>query len=74
MDPIAIARYGLTAASNQFEVAATRIARQPADETIDLGQEIVGLIQAKTAYAANLTVIRFAQDMWDSLLRLQTSR
>jgi hypothetical protein len=30
------------------------------------------MVQAKHAFSANITVIRFAQDMWDSLLQLQT--
>ncbi len=71
MDPIATARYGLMAASNQFEASATRIARLGADENVDLAREVVGMTQARQAYSANLTVIRFASDMWDSLLRLQ---
>ena len=37
----------------------------------DLAQETVGMIQAKTAFSANLSVIGFAQDMWDSLLKIQ---
>lgn len=72
MDPIATARYGLTAASRQFEASATQIARMRADDGVDLGQEVVGMVQAKHAFSANLTVIRFATDMWDALLRLQS--
>jgi hypothetical protein len=30
------------------------------------------MIQAKHAFSANLSVMRFAQDMWKSLLDLQT--
>jgi flagellar basal body rod protein FlgC len=32
----------------------------------------VGLTEAKTAFKANVAVVRFAQDMWDSLLQLQS--
>ncbi|WP_293680284.1 flagellar basal body rod C-terminal domain-containing protein [uncultured Phenylobacterium sp.] len=79
MDPIATARYGLTAASHHFEASATRIANLRSDagpETpgVDLGAEVVNMVQAKHAFSANLTVIRFAQDMWDSLLKLQTGK
>lgn len=71
MDPIATARYGLMAASNRFEASATRIAAMSGDATVDVGQEMVGMLEAKHAFSANLTVIRFASDMWDSLLKLQ---
>jgi flagellar basal body rod protein FlgC len=72
MDPIATARYGLAAASRRFETSATRIAQAPSDGGVDVGDEIVGMIEAKHSFEANLTVVRFAQDMWDSLLRLQS--
>lgn len=71
MDPIDTARYGLMAASNRFEAAATRIVGAPGDASIDLASEFVEVIQAKHAFSANLSVIRFAQDMWDSLIRIQ---
>jgi len=71
MDPIATARYGLLAASRQFETAATRIVSAPADPSVDLGQELVEVIQARQAFSANIGVIRFAQDMWRALLDLQ---
>ena len=74
MDPIATARYGLMAASNRFEASATQIANLRGDPNVDLGAEVVNMVQAKHAFSANLTVIRFAQDMWDSLLKLQTGR
>lgn len=72
MDPIDTARYGLMAATKSFEASAVRIAGMGTDSSVDLGDEMVGMIQAKHAFSANITVIRFAQDMWDSLLRLQT--
>lgn len=73
MDPIATARYGLLAASQRFEASAVNIARMgvEGEEPVDLAQETVGMIQAKTAFSANISVIKFAQDMWDSLLDLQ---
>lgn len=72
MDPISTARYGLMAASRQFESSATQIANMRGDDSVDVCGEIVNMVQAKHAFSANLTVIRFAQDMWDSLLKLQT--
>ena len=72
MDPIDTARYGLMAASNRFEAAATRIVAAPGDASVDLGEQFVEIIQARQAFSANLSVIRFAQDMWDSLIRIQS--
>jgi len=74
MDPISTARYGLMAASRQFETSATKIATMGVEGApdVDLAQETVGMIQAKTAFSANAQVIRFAQDMWDSLLQIQS--
>ncbi len=74
MDPIVTAQYGLMAASRRFEASAVQIANQRSDESVDLGTEVVNMVQAKHAFSANLTVIRFAQEMWDSLLKLQTGR
>jgi len=71
MDPISTARSGLMAASRRFEASAVNIANMRADESVDVGKEIVEMVQAKTAFSANLSVIRFAQDMWESLLQLQ---
>ena len=73
MDPISTARYGLLAASQKFEASATRVARAGVDgANTDLAGEAVGQVEAKTAFKANLSVIRIADSMWDSLLRLQS--
>lgn len=72
MNPIATARYGLLAGSNRFETAAARIASAPSDSSVDLATEFVEMIQAKQSFSASLSVIRYTQDMWDSLLALQT--
>ena len=74
MDPISTARYGLMAASRRFEASAVNVATmgvEGAPDT-DLAKETVDMIQAKTAFSANIQVIKFAQDMWDSLLQLQS--
>ena len=74
MDPIVTAQYGLMAASRRFEASATQIANMRGDPSMDVGAEVVNMVQAKRAFSANLTVIRFAQEMWDSLLKLQTGK
>jgi flagellar basal body rod protein FlgC len=74
MDPISTARYGLMAASRRFETSAVNVATmgvEGAPET-DLAKETVDMIQAKTAFSANVQVIKFADEMWDSLLQLQS--
>ena len=35
-------------------------------------RKMIEMIQAKHAFSANITVVKFAQDMWKSLLDLQT--
>lgn len=71
MDALTHARHGLMAAERRFEASAQRIAAAPADATIDLGHEMVEMIQAKHHFSANLKVIRFADEMWRSLLEIQ---
>lgn len=71
MDALSIARGGLAAAERRFETAASRIAQAPGDETIDMGREMVEMVQAKHHFSANLKVIRFADEMWKSLLEIQ---
>lgn len=73
MDPIATARYGLMAATRRFEASAVQIANLRGDETVDLGHEVVEMVEAKAAFSANISVIKFAQDMWGSLLQLQAN-
>ena len=73
MDPIATARYGLTAATRRFEASAAEIASMGGDETVDVPKAMVEMVQAKAAFSANISVIKFAQDMWDDLLKLQST-
>ena len=74
MDPIAIARGGLLAASARFEASAERTARLGADDTVDPAAEVVEQIEAKHQFAANLGVIRIADEMWRSLIDIQAKR
>ena len=74
MDPISTAQYGLMAASRRFEASAANVATMGVEGApdVDLATETVNMIQAKTAFSANASVIKFAQEMWDSLLQIQT--
>jgi flagellar basal body rod protein FlgC len=72
MDPLATARYGLFAAERRFDAAATEIAQAPANPEADYAAGMVDMIQAKHAFSANLSVVRFADDMWKSLLEIQS--
>ena len=71
MDPIATARYGLMAASRRFETAAVEVSRMGGDEPVDVEGAMVQMIQSKHAFSANLSVISYSQEMWDSLLKIQ---
>jgi flagellar hook protein FlgE len=70
MDPISTARYGMIAATQQLTASANRIAG--GGDAVDYGAEAVGQIEAKQAFKANVGVIKVADEMWQSLLDLQT--
>jgi flagellar basal body rod protein FlgC len=74
MDPITVARYGMFAAEQRFAASAARTARMGADPSVDPAQEMVDQIQAKQQFSANLNVVKFADDMWRSLLEIQKRR
>jgi len=74
MNAIVTAQYGLLAASRQFEASATKIATQGQADAGDLVEGVVGLTQAKTAFKANAQVIKIADEMWDSLLSIQSDK
>ena len=61
MDPIATARYGLMAASRRFETAAVEVSRMGGDQPVDVEDAMVEMIQSKTAFSANISVIKFSQ-------------
>ena len=71
MDAIGSARTGLMAAQARFERSAGRVAQMDIDPTVDLATETVELVKARHEFSANLQVIRFADDMWRSLLEIQ---
>lgn len=70
MDPISTARYGMMAASQQLTASANRIAR---GGDVDYGAEAVNTIAAKQAFSANVGVIKVADEMWQSLLDIQSN-
>jgi flagellar hook protein FlgE len=71
MDPIAAANYGLLAASRRFEASAVRTAQMGMVE-VDYAQEVVEQVSAKQQFSAMIGVIRTADEMWDSLLAIQS--
>ena len=74
MDPITVARYGMFAAEQRFAASAARTARMGEDPSVDPAQEMVEQIRAKQQFTANLNVVKFADDMWRSLLEIQKRR
>jgi flagellar hook protein FlgE len=73
MDPISIARYGMMAATQQLTASATRIAGAAGDGNVDYASEAVTQIQASTAFKADVGVIKVADQMWQSLLDIQSA-
>lgn len=73
MDPISIARYGMMAASQQLTASATHIAGAAGGDTVDYASEAVAQIGASTAFKADVGVIKVADEMWQSLLDLQSA-
>jgi flagellar basal body rod protein FlgG len=70
MRVLPIATAGIQAASQRFEASAARTARAltPAGADVDLAKEAVEQIGAKTAFSANISVIRTADEMTGRLL------
>ena len=73
MDPISIARYGMMAATQQLTASANRIAGAAGDDNVDYAQEAVTQIQAGASFKADVGVIKVADQMWQSLLDLQSA-
>ena len=65
MQALSIAAAGMTTAQNRFDNSARRTATAPLD---NLAEETVERIQAKTAFSANATVVRTADEMTGTLL------
>lgn len=73
MDPLSIARYGMMAAQDRLAKSAARIAGWSGGGDVDLASETVEQIEAKTQFEANARVVAFADEMWRSLLAIQTA-
>ncbi|HEX3363633.1 flagellar basal body rod C-terminal domain-containing protein [Phenylobacterium sp.] len=73
MDPISTARYGMMAAAQQLTASASRIAAGGASGSVDYASEAVTTIQASTAFKADVGVIKIADQMWQSLLDIQSN-
>lgn len=73
MDPISTARYGMMAATRQLTLSANRVANLGNDPSVDYGQEAVNQIEAKQSFKADVQVIKVADQMWQSLLGLQSA-
>jgi flagellar hook protein FlgE len=71
MDPISTARYGMMAATQQLTASATRVAAA-AGGGVDYAQEAVTQIQASTAFKADVGLLKVADQMWQSLLDIQS--
>ena len=68
MQASAIASAGVSTALARFEASAQRTARNPLD---NLARETVERMQAKTVVAANVAVLRTADDMMGALLDIR---
>jgi flagellar basal body rod protein FlgG len=73
MDPISTARYGMMAATQQLTASANRIAAAPNLDGVDYAAEAVSQIEAAQGFRADIGVIKVADEMWQSLLELQSA-
>ena len=77
MDVSSIALQGLEQASAQLDAVATRIASAGAVaggaapvDVVSLSEEMVALMSAKTAFAANVAVLKTAEQTQQSVLNV----
>jgi flagellar hook protein FlgE len=71
MDPLSIARYGMISAQDRLAKSAARVASGGDD--VDLASETVEQIKAKTQFEASAKVVAFTDEMWRSLMKIQTA-
>jgi flagellar hook-associated protein FlgK len=71
MDPLSTARYGMMAAAQRLAASAQRIADTQGPDGADYAAQTVEQISAGQQFAANAKVVRFADDMWRSLMAIQ---
>jgi hypothetical protein len=70
MDPLSIARYGMMTAESRLTASAGRVAAGDAD----LGGEAVEQTLASEQFAASAKVVEFSDEMWRSLMDMQSKR
>ena len=70
MDPLSIARYGMMTAETRLTASAGRVA---GSGDVDYAKEAVTQIQARQQFVASAKVVGVANDMWRSLLDIQSS-
>ena len=69
MSPITTAAYGMITASNRFNQAATQTVEDSSDGG-DIVSDFVQQQEARTAFQANISVIKTANAMTGSLLNI----
>ena len=67
MDVSAIALGGLEQAQSQLDTIAKRVANPSNTDSVDLSQQAVSLLQARTDFQANLATIKVNDQMTQSL-------
>jgi flagellar basal body rod protein FlgG len=77
MDILSIGQQGLSHAQAELEKSAQSIAgaalpqaQPPPQDSVNLSDQMVSLLEAKNAFAANLTVVRTGNEMWRQTLNL----
>ena len=70
MDPLSIARYGMMSAESRLDASAGRVA---AGGDVDMVGETVEQIGAQQQFAASAKVVTIANEMWRSLIDIQTN-
>lgn len=73
MDPLSIARYGMMTAQDRLAKSASRVANWNGGAEPDLAQETVEQIEAGLQFAASAKIVTFADQMWRSLMDIQTT-
>jgi len=69
MNISSVALSGLNQSSAKIDSVARRVAAGPED-TVDLSSEAVALIQAKSDFAANIKLLKVADDLNNLALKL----
>jgi flagellar hook protein FlgE len=64
----------LTSASGRFERTSARLLEAASGAGGDVAAPLVEMIAAKTQFKAGVAVVRFADEMWDTLLDIGQER